>query len=978
MGFVTLLFRVVTTVYDLVTLPVYIIVQRPWNRRRRQQSTWAAPLTDAPGAPMVRLTPDTARTRFKGCETVDALFRHAVSLHSDRPCLGTRLVKSQTQEIIDGKSIVKYDLGEYKWKTYADVESQVNQIGRGLAGLGIVPETRVIIFAETREEWILTALACFRRRVIVCTIYATLGDEGIVFSVNETEGRVMITSEELLPRLQKLMRRLRHVKRIIYMPARGESRSIPDMAPAIVMPFADLLASATVAGESPPVVPVATDVVIIMYTIEDALRDQYSDYGRLVNALLRDTVQYDLGEYKWKTYADVESQVNQIGRGLAGLGIVPETRVIIFAETREEWILAALACFRRRVIVCTIYATLGDEGIVFSVNETEGRVMITSEELLPRLQKLMRRLRHVKRIIYMPARGESRSIPDMAPAIVMPFADLLASATVAGESPPVVPVATDVVIIMYTSGSTGTPKGVILTNGNVVAFVLGIASVLHNFTAQDVYLGFLPLAHVMEIAAECCFMALGLRIGYSSPFTLTDQGTALMPNTQGDASVLRPTLMIAVPLLLNRIQKAVEQNLASKGAFKQNLFAFALPYKSYWRSKGYTTPLLNRIVFKKTRNILGGRLRVIVSGSAPLSRYTQEFLTNCLCCPIVQGYGLTETTAGATLQDPDDDIMFGVAGPPLNGVHIKLVNWDEGGYRSTDKPYPRGEIVVGGPTVAAGYFKRPELTLECFESGPIPWFYTGDIGEFIPQGLLRIIADDDIMFGVAGPPLNGVHIKLVNWDEGGYRSTDKPYPRGEIVVGGPTVAAGYFKRPELTLECFESGPIPWFYTGDIGEFIPQGLLRIIDRKKDLVKLQYGEYVSLGKVETVLKTHPLVDNVCVIGSSLSTFIVALIQPSEPALRKLAETAGLTTAGLTPAALPLANLCDDKRVTELAANDLIAHCMKAGLIKFEIPRKYKLCKEAWTPESELVTAALKIRRIQIQAFYVQDIKDMYKGD
>ncbi|KAM7289255.1 long-chain-fatty-acid--CoA ligase 3 [Ixodes scapularis] len=301
-------------------------------------------------------------------------------------------------------------------------------------------------------------------------------------------------------------------------------------------------------------------------------------------------VKYDLGEYKWKTYADVESQVDQIGRGLAGLGIVPEARVIIFAETREEWILTALACFRRRVIVCTIYATLGDEGIVFSVNETEGRVMVTSEELLPRLQRLMRRLRHVKRIIYMPARGESRSIPDMAPAIVMPFADLLASATVAGESPSVVPVATDVVIIMYRSGSTGTPKGVILANGNVVAFVLGIASVLHNFTAslgksealaQDVYLGFLPLAHTMEIAAECCFMALGLSIGYSSPFTLTDQGTALMPNTQGDASVLRPTLMIAVPLLLNRVQKAVEQNLASKGAFKRNLFAFALPYKSY-------------------------------------------------------------------------------------------------------------------------------------------------------------------------------------------------------------------------------------------------------------------------------------------------------------------------------------------------------------------------------------------------------------
>ncbi|CAN7990594.1 unnamed protein product [Ixodes pacificus] len=550
MGFVTTLFRVVTTVYDLVTLPVYVIVQRPWNRRRRQQTTWAAPLTDEPGAPMVRLTPDTARTRFKGCETVDALFRHAVSLHSDRPCLGTRLVKSQTQEIIDGKSIVKYDLGEYKWKTYADVESQVDQIGRGLAGLGIVPETRVIIFAETREEWILTALACFRRRIIVCTIYATLGDEGIVFSVNETEGRVVITSEELLPRLQKLMRRLRHVKRIIYMPARGESRSIPDMAPAIVMPFADLLASATVTGESPPVVPVATDVVIIMYT----------------------------------------------------------------------------------------------------------------------------------------------------------------------------------------SGSTGTPKGVILTNGNVVAFVLGIASVLHNFTAQDVYLGFLPLAHVMEIAAECCFMALGLRIGYSSPFTLTDQGTALMPNTQGDASVLRPTLMIAVPVIV--ASRLVKTSKKQKPVFTSFTLSIEGLFASIWNLSALIFSLVLIIIFNQIE-LTEQRTRFKIK--------TKIHIKNCSAsgCFTSGFFFLLAILSKLRIQRlaTDDDTMFGVAGPPLNGVYIKLVDWDEGGYRLTDKPYPRGEIVVGGPTVAAGYFKRPELTLECFESGPVTWFYTGDIGEFIPQGLLRIIGE---------------------------------------------------------------------------------------------------------------------------------------------------------------------------------------------------------------------------------------------
>ncbi|CAN7992988.1 unnamed protein product, partial [Ixodes hexagonus] len=692
------LFRVIATVYDLVTLPLYIIIQQPWVRLREQQTVWAGKLSTELGAPMVRLTPDTARPRFKDCETVDALFRKVVKLHSNRACLGTRLVKGQTREVVDGKTIIKYDLGEYRWKTYKEVETKVDEIGRGLASIGIGPETRLIIFAETREEWMLTALACFRRRIIVCTIYATLGDEGIVFSVNETEGQVMVTSEELLPKLQKLMPRLHNLRHIIYMPAKGESGTIPDMSPASVMPFASLIKSSA-----------ATTAV-----------------------------------------------------------------------------------------------------------------------------------------------------------------------------PPVEPTAKDVTIIMYTSGSTGQPKGVILTNGNLVAFVLGLVSVLKKFTDVDIYIGFLPLAHVMEIAAECGLMTFGLRIGYSSPFTLTDQGTALMPNTLGDATVLRPTVMVAVPLLLNRIRKAVEQQVSSKGACSRGLFDFAISYKTFWRTKGFTTPLLNRIVFRKTRKILGGRLKAIVSGSAPLSSETQTFLTNCLDCPIVQGYGLTETTAGATLQD-----------------------------------------------------------------------------------------HDDIEVGVAGPPLNGVFIKLVDWAEGGYHITDKPYPRGEIVIGGPTVAAGYFKRPELTAESFEEGPTRWFHSGDIGEFLPKGLLRIIDRKKDLVKLQYGEYVSLGKVETALKTHPLVDNVCVVGSSLSTFTVALVQPSEPALRKLAASVGV------PVTLPLAKLCDEERVKEKAAKELISHCGTSGLVRFEIPLKYKLCKEPWTPESELVTAALKIRRVQLQRFYEVDIKLMYKA-
>lgn len=147
------------------------------------------------------------------------------------------------------------------------------------------------------------------------------------------------------------------------------------------------------------------------------------------------------------------------------------------------------------------------------------------------------------------------------------------------------------------------------------------------------------------------------------------------------------------------------------------------------------------------------------SGSAPLSPETHEFIRACLDLRLLQGYGLTESSASATLMDVDD-LNVGHVGAPLAGVQIKLVDWAEGGYRVNDKPLPRGEIVIGGKNITAGYYKNDTLTKECYK------------------------------------------------DEEG---------------------------------------LTWFYTGDIGEALPDGSFKIIDRKKDLVKLQYGEYISLGKV-----------------------------------------------------------------------------------------------------------------------------------
>ena len=152
--------------------------------------------------------------------------------------------------------------------------------------------------------------------------------------------------------------------------------------------------------------------------------------------------------------------------------------------------------------------------------------------------------------------------------------------------------------------------------------------------------------------------------------------------------------------------------------------------------------------------------------------------------------------------------------------------------------------------------------------------------------------------GTVGPPVQGVNIKLVNWEEGNYRVTDKPRPRGEILVGGENVTAGYYNQPDKTSEEYFTDVTGrrWFRTGDIGLVEENGAIKITDRKKDLVKLQYGEYVSLGKVESVLKTCALVENICIYGDSTKSFVVALVCPDKINLERLAASLGKTNLNL----------------------------------------------------------------------------------
>uniref|UniRef100_A0A8C1IXF4 long-chain-fatty-acid--CoA ligase n=2 Tax=Cyprinus carpio TaxID=7962 RepID=A0A8C1IXF4_CYPCA len=564
-----------------------------------------------------------------------------------------------------------------------------------------------------------------------------------------------------------------------------------------------------------------------------------------------------LGDYNWLSYEDTFHLSQRFGSGLASLGQKPLCNIAIFCETRAEWIIAAQACFMYNFPLVTLYSTLGGAAIAHGLNETEVTHIITSKDLLQsRLKvKTRRRLKHIILVDKKPT-----SWPDLPRGIMV---HNMAAVQELGSKPenckPQIPVPSDIAVIMYTSGSTGIPKGVMISHSNIIAGITGMAERIPNLNENDTYIGYLPLAHVLELSAE---LVSHLHHNYTS--------------------VLRPTLMAAVPEIMDRIYKNVMTKVEEMSSVQKTLFVLAYNYKMEQLSKGYSTPLCDRLVFRKVRSLLGGNTRMLLSGGAPLSAATQRFMNICFCCPVGQGYGLTETCGAGTISE-FSDYSTGRVGAPLVCSEFMLKDWEEGGYFSTDKPNPRGEILIGGPNVTMGYYKNEQKNREDF---------------FV--------------------------------DANGQR---------------------------------------WFCTGDIGEFHHDGCLKIIDRKKDLVKLQAGEYVSLGKVEAVLKNCSLIDNICAYANSDESFVIGFVVPNQKQLTVLAEQKGIRGSW--------EELCNHAEMEKEVLRIITDAAVTGKLERFEIPKKIRLSAEPWTPETGLVTDAFKLKRKELKTHYQDDIERMYGG-
>ncbi|KAL0082242.1 hypothetical protein F4703DRAFT_1758011 [Phycomyces blakesleeanus] len=463
------------------------------------------------------------------------------------------------------------------------------------------------------------------------------------------------------------------------------------------------------------------------------------------------------GAYEWQTYREVSHRVDNFGSGLMNLlnhtlndARTKQIPIGIWAVNRPEWMISDLACAAYGLHVVALYDTLGPETVEFVVNHSELETVICSADHVADLLKLRHRLPNLKAIISMDTIEDDvqagagvvsksaiiKAWAEEKNVLLIDFAALEAAGKKNRRSHNL-PKPEDMACIMYTSGTTGMPKGAMLSHRNFVA-ALSASVISLKGSPEDIAISYLPLAHIFGRVCDMTILALGGRVGYFS---------GSIDNLVEDIQELKPSIMATVPRLLNRIYAKIVQGTTqapgAKGALARR--AVATKLENLENGGGYTHAIWDRLMFNKVKMALGGNVRLMITGSAPIGKDVMQFLRIALVCDIREGYGATETTA-ATCIHYANEYLAGHIGGPFTCNELKLLDVPEMDYLSTD-PQPRGELCVRGPSVFMGYYKDEEKTRESIDSEG--WFHTGDIATINHRGAFVIIDRKKNIFKLA-------------------------------------------------------------------------------------------------------------------------------------------------------------------------------------------------------------------------------------
>lgn len=445
------------------------------------------------------------------------------------------------------------------------------------------------------------------------------------------------------------------------------------------------------------------------------------------------------GDYVWETYNEVNKRVGDFASGLVSLGLTKGDHLGIYSINRPEWVIAEQACYHQSAVVISLYDTLGPDAVEYIIQQAEISAIVCSRDRIERLLEVAEKCPTLKIIIQIEGEGDKDTI-----AVAKEKGISLYSFTeiekkgAFDRAEPNPPAPEDIASLMYTSGTTGLPKGVILTHRNIVSTCAGIVRHGVEFNKDDVHISYLPMAHIFERAVQGALLIQGGAVGFY-------QGNIM--KLFDDIAALQPTLFASVPRLFNRLYDKINNTLEATGGVKKMLFdwGFSSKLKSVEAGKAPVDGLWDRVVFNKMRAKLGGRVRMIITGAAPISPDVYHFLEVCFCVPVIQGYGLTETCAGAAATSMGDSTT-GHVGPPVCCVELRLADVPEMNYFVTDDP-PRGEVCMRGPNVTSGYYKQEEKTAEVFDDDG--FFYSGDIGQINPNGTFSIIDRKKNIFKLA-------------------------------------------------------------------------------------------------------------------------------------------------------------------------------------------------------------------------------------
>jgi long-chain acyl-CoA synthetase len=565
---------------------------------------------------------------------------------------------------------------------------------------------------------------------------------------------------------------------------------------------------------------------------------------------------------------------------------------------------------------------------------------------------------HLKHIILIdPEFKSGTSIPsnltDAASKFKISIQSLTAIETLGAENfvEPAPPGRSDVATICYTSGTTGLPKGVVLTHDNILAASYSIVNLVDckkflHIGNKDIHISYLTLAHVFERVAHHMLVSFGARIGYFH---------GVIPEISDDLATLKPTIMIGAPRVFERLYNKVIDEVRKVGGWKQKLFETALRTKlNALESSGRTShAFYDALVFSKVRNRLGGKVRMLFSGSAPLPLHVMDFLRIAFSCDVYEGYGQTECAAAISLTLPGET-RGGHIGAPLPNSQVRLVDIPSMNYTSSP------------PTQTAN-------------------------------------ANDSAASSSDGSKISISNANIKSNQDAKNSNNQQFTQCGEIYMRGPQVFTGYYKDPKKTAEALKEGG--WLATGDVGCWDPvDGRLIIIDRIKNMFKLSQGEFISPEQIEAVYTKHELIQTVLAYGDPMRSSVVGIIHPDLSQLsqwlisRKLADEKTLVAS--SPKDSPQPNPSDVKvSTTEAEAQDtqkttsdmesmtpetiaaflseINSHARSNGLKGYECFSAVHITSVDFALIEANKTPTWKLRRDVIQKAYGDVIETLYKS-